>query len=450
MMSRAFVLAALACAVLSTTTARAIARLPETHTWPTDPAPCDAAHTLQQCIDSAFSGDTVQIATKGPIDESISFAKELTLVAAAGVAPVFGGNQTISASTANSAGDQTLVIQGLTLESGHIACLQQGSGTATIEILDDTIQSGFAGGILITASPSTGPVAFQVSHNDLAVPDAQNVGISVDLEGSASATGVIADNRVAMVNQNSTGQELAGIYLSSPDGDLSADVITNRVTAEGGEGPSGISVLRFQGSGTSEVRILDNLATGAQVPMTAGIYANALSGSLSVKIANNTVDGKDLGIDVENGPSGITVGSVANNNITGNAVGLFVGTVGIVSNDHNLFFGNNTDVEGVSAGPGSLFTDPLYAGPGDFHLQPGSPAIDAGDDSAVPATDLDGNPITDLDGHPRIQGARVDIGAYETAPEPDARVLAVTGLVALLGLGRSRGTTAFRSPARRG
>ena len=53
MKSRSFVLAALACAVLSTATARAIARVSETHTWPADPAPCDAGHTLQQCIDSA-------------------------------------------------------------------------------------------------------------------------------------------------------------------------------------------------------------------------------------------------------------------------------------------------------------------------------------------------------------------------------------------------------------
>ena len=47
----------------------------------------------------------------------------------------------------------------------------------------------------------------------------------------------------------------------------------------------------------------------------------------------------------------------------------------------------------------------------DFHLQPTSPAIDAG------VTDPADGP-TDLDGHARIQGAAPDLGAYEATPIP--------------------------------
>ncbi len=43
---------------------------------------------------------------------------------------------------------------------------------------------------------------------------------------------------------------------------------------------------------------------------------------------------------------------------------------------------------------------------GDLRLRPTSPAIDAGDDSAVTLA-------TDIDGNPRIMGAAVDLGAYE-------------------------------------
>src|SRR4029079_17629991 len=45
---------------------------------------------------------------------------------------------------------------------------------------------------------------------------------------------------------------------------------------------------------------------------------------------------------------------------------------------------------------------------GDLRLRPGSPAVDAGDTSAVPA-----GITTDLAGAPRVQGGAVDVGAYE-------------------------------------
>lgn len=56
-------------------------------------------------------------------------------------------------------------------------------------------------------------------------------------------------------------------------------------------------------------------------------------------------------------------------------------------------------------------TDPMFVQPdsGDFRLQPCSPAINAGTNSAV---DWD----TDLLGNPRIQHGRVDIGAVEMGP----------------------------------
>jgi hypothetical protein len=80
--------------------------------------------------------------------------------------------------------------------------------------------------------------------------------------------------------------------------------------------------------------------------------------------------------------------------------------------EHNDVFGNGQDYP--ASGPnltgtnGNITADPLFVSVAheDFHLNFTSACIDAGDDLAVGFA-------TDLDGRFRIQGAHVDIGAYE-------------------------------------
>jgi hypothetical protein len=61
----------------------------------------------------------------------------------------------------------------------------------------------------------------------------------------------------------------------------------------------------------------------------------------------------------------------------------------------------------------NLSADPRFLDPsgGNFRLNVGSPALDAGS-----AAQADGFPTSDLDGHPRVAGAAVDLGAYEAIP----------------------------------
>src|SRR5690606_12587354 len=78
---------------------------------------------------------------------------------------------------------------------------------------------------------------------------------------------------------------------------------------------------------------------------------------------------------------------------------------------------NNND-SSVNDDGGNIDADPLFVTPvnpadapttaGDLRLLPGSPAIHAGDNDALPA-----GLTTDLDGNPRIEGGMVDMGAYE-------------------------------------
>ncbi len=104
-------------------------------------------------------------------------------------------------------------------------------------------------------------------------------------------------------------------------------------------------------------------------------------------------------------PAGAST-TLRNNIIVSNDVGL--ACEGICDADYNLVWGNQTDYgTGASVGGHDIWTDPRFAEVGeyDFHLQEGSPAIDAGD-SVTFAT-------ADYDGIIRPQGDGVDLGAYE-------------------------------------
>ena len=81
-----------------------------------------------------------------------------------------------------------------------------------------------------------------------------------------------------------------------------------------------------------------------------------------------------------------------------------------------------SDIEGGWIGEGNIDADPLFVDPekDEYHSSPGSPCIDAADNTAVPKgidTDLDGNPRfvddPDTDDTGFGKAPLVDMGAYE-------------------------------------
>ncbi|HEV3341571.1 MAG TPA: choice-of-anchor Q domain-containing protein [Pirellulales bacterium] len=102
--------------------------------------------------------------------------------------------------------------------------------------------------------------------------------------------------------------------------------------------------------------------------------------------------------------------SSTNPDVGGSFVSLGHNLIGIVGSANGLTNGANGDQVGTSASPINAQLSPLRDNGGGLPtiaLLPGSPAIDAGDDTGAPATDE--RSIL------RNQGSHVDIGAYELA-----------------------------------
>jgi fibronectin-binding autotransporter adhesin len=134
----------------------------------------------------------------------------------------------------------------------------------------------------------------------------------------------------------------------------------------------------------------------------AALYLNS-PGSVQIlftTIASPTVAGGSA-IQVAGGIVGITDTIIASHTIGISQAG------GTVYEDYNLLFANTSPLSGTVASDGhSLSGDPGFGAPfaDNYHLQPGSAAIDNGINAGI---------TSDLDGNPRPRGPAFDIGAYE-------------------------------------
>ena len=157
-----------------------------------------------------------------------------------------------------------------------------------------------------------------------------------------------------------------------------------------------------------------------------GIYCNAST----IEISNSLINHNSYaGIRLYGSPAIIDNCTIANNRGTYGAVSwndntsldmintTVWGNTGPQLSENTLSPGSQIvfcDIQGGYTGTGNINVDPLFtdAGIGDYHLQPGSPCIDTGDNTAVTEPN-------DLDGVPRIVDgdcdgtATVDMGAFE-------------------------------------
>jgi hypothetical protein len=156
-------------------------------------------------------------------------------------------------------------------------------------------------------------------------------------------------------------------------------------------------------------------------------FSNDFSGAIGTTLTNVTIAGNNL-----SGIQSLDTFNVVNTITANNTGGDCASSGNINSLGHNLA----SDASCGFVGPGDLNSvDPLLGplanngGPTPtMALGPGSPAIDAGDDTACPSTDQRG--VT------RPQGPHCDIGAFEAITTAQSMIGNLIGTVQGLGLAR--------------
>jgi photosystem II stability/assembly factor-like uncharacterized protein len=206
------------------------------------------------------------------------------------------------------------------------------------------------------------------------------VGGALVLQGASGVQ--IAGNR--MIANHAAGEASAQFALGGAVGiNTSNDLqIVNNVLAFNSAG-SGGGILLVGGA---------NLPAGSVTIVNNTLYANAGEGGVNLRewttpitLTNNIVVSHTTGVVVESGAAALRYTLYHANSANS-------GGAGAIDDQH-----------AVSGAP--AFAD---ATDNDFHLLPGSAAIDAGDPAGIPPA-----PPVDIEDFPRPFGPRVDIGAYE-------------------------------------
>lgn len=312
-------------------------------------------------------------------------------------------------------------------EHGGALSLEFSSGTLTENTIVGNTAIHFGGGVYLAYSDA------RLTNNTISDNSAHDQGGGLCLFRASSST--LSNNTITrnsakqggglhlyesspwLINNTITansGYDGGGLYLRLSNSTLTNNIIENNLANRYGGGAHLVG---------SSATLTNNTITGNSADYGGGLH---LAGS-SATLTNNNVTGNSAG---QQG-GGLYLSRPSNPTLTNNTIASNSG--GGLYNDYsspalllitNCILWANTgfgyDLSGARAtysdigtgnidGEGNINADPMFvdSGAGDYHLQDGSPCIDAGSNSAA---DL---PDTDKDDNPRIVGAAVDMGAYE-------------------------------------
>lgn len=308
---------------------------------------------------------------------------------------------------------------------------------AEMEYTGGVVGGNQGGGIYNTTSTAT--------LSNLTVID-NSGGPGVHNQGSTT-TKLTLTNSAVMTNTATSGAGILNDGLAANATVEDTRISFNMATAGGGGvNNSGVMTIRrstidhnqartggaIDHAGSSMQLTNDTLSHNSVSDNGGGLYNRGSASLLHVTIGANSASGSETGgniyIDGDSAALSMHSTMVANAGSGGNCFNN-LGT--ITSQGYNL---ESTDTCGLGAVGDIVNADPLLGplqyngGPTWTHaLLPGSPGIDAGDNSGCPATDQRGVA--------RPQGSACDIGAYEygvAPPQPPVVTVSTSGTDASL------------------
>lgn len=276
------------------------------------------------------------------------------------------------------------VLHGATLTDVTVtskATCVQAYGSETVRLDQVTaLQNGSTSGYPCLQGSSTGPMT--IKHSTVAAPIFTAIQLnsgSVDDSTVSGSVGLQIANPTSSARRDQISATSYGARLE--DGALLADSLVS-VSASGAA-----TAVATSTTGTAENVTAVGVGAGAIgfEAITSGFPID-MTGSLTVH--DSIVRAAEVDVKADPAPSSCSFPPCE------------PGTLHI---DHSDFATTSGTIDDAG---GNVHGDPLFASASDFHLQRGSPAIDAGLATTNTGT-------TDVAAAPRVVGAAVDMGAYE-------------------------------------